>query len=129
MVAFGKKSTAEEVAAGKDMSGKTIIITGGSSGMGLETVKVLAKAGGQVLLCCRNIEAGKKAAEGLEVSYCISRCTQCSYYFSHSQITVLCRAILVSMLWIWRILPASRYFPTPLPTPSQTCMSSFAMPE
>ena len=37
---FGKASTAEEVIAGIDLTGKTAIVTGGYSGLGRETVRV-----------------------------------------------------------------------------------------
>ncbi len=60
----GKKSTALEVinayGTGKYLAGKTAIVTGGNSGIGLETVKALAHAGARVLLCSRSVENGKQ---------------------------------------------------------------------
>ena len=45
---FQAKSTAREVLAGIDLSGQNIIVTGGYSGIGLETVRALAGAGARV---------------------------------------------------------------------------------
>lgn len=59
---FGPQSTAEEVLEGRDLSGKTVIITGGYSGLGLETTSVLAEAGASVIVPMRT---PKKAAEAL----------------------------------------------------------------
>ena len=42
---FHAKSTAAEVVEGIDLSGKNIIVTGGYSGIGLETVRALTGAG------------------------------------------------------------------------------------
>jgi len=42
---FHAKSTAKEVLEGIDLSGKNAIVTGGYSGIGLETVRALAEAG------------------------------------------------------------------------------------
>jgi hypothetical protein len=42
---FGSTSTAIEVIKGRDLRGKTAIVTGGHSGAGLETSKVLVSAG------------------------------------------------------------------------------------
>lgn len=46
---FGWRSTAEEVTAGVDLSGKTILITGCTSGIGFEAMKALARCGGHVI--------------------------------------------------------------------------------
>jgi NAD(P)-dependent dehydrogenase (short-subunit alcohol dehydrogenase family) len=46
---FGKSSTAEEVTAGIDLTGKTVLVTGATSGIGLETMRVLALRGAHVL--------------------------------------------------------------------------------
>lgn len=43
------------------LTGKTIIVTGGNSGLGYESVKAFAKKGAQVIMTCRNIEKGKHA--------------------------------------------------------------------
>ena len=52
---FSAFSTAEQVMEGIDLSGKTIIVTGGYSGIGLETVRVLHSAGASVIVPTRNL--------------------------------------------------------------------------
>lgn len=47
----------------KDLSGRTILVTGGNSGIGLTTVKQLAKQGAEVVLCARKLEVAQKLAE------------------------------------------------------------------
>jgi NAD(P)-dependent dehydrogenase (short-subunit alcohol dehydrogenase family) len=59
---FGFASTADEVAAGIDLSGRRAIVTGGASGIGVETARTLARAGAEVTLAVRDIEAGKRVA-------------------------------------------------------------------
>ena len=46
---------------GKYLTGKTAIVTGGNSGIGLETCKALAYVGARVILCSRSVENGLKA--------------------------------------------------------------------
>jgi NAD(P)-dependent dehydrogenase (short-subunit alcohol dehydrogenase family) len=59
---FGPTSTAAEVIAGVDLTGKRAIVTGASSGIGQETARALAGAGAEVTLAVRDIAAGEKAA-------------------------------------------------------------------
>ena len=59
---FGFESTAAEVIAGVDLSGKRAIVTGASSGIGIETARALAGAGAAVTLAVRNTEAGEQVA-------------------------------------------------------------------
>lgn len=44
-----------------NLSGKIIVVTGGNSGLGYESVKAFAENGGEVILACRNIEKGEAA--------------------------------------------------------------------
>jgi NAD(P)-dependent dehydrogenase (short-subunit alcohol dehydrogenase family) len=59
---FTFESTAAEVAAGIDLSGKRAIVTGGASGIGIETARALAGIGAEVTLAARNAEAGAAVA-------------------------------------------------------------------
>lgn len=42
------------------MEGKTVVVTGCTSGIGKETAKELAKRGARVVMACRNMEAAEK---------------------------------------------------------------------
>lgn len=53
---FNGHSTAQEVIQGMDLTGKTAIVTGGNTGIGLETVRVLAEAGATVIVPARDIQ-------------------------------------------------------------------------
>ncbi|MBP2475306.1 NAD(P)-dependent dehydrogenase (short-subunit alcohol dehydrogenase family) [Crossiella equi] len=59
---FTRESTAAEVLAGVDLSGQRAIVTGGASGIGVETARALVNAGAEVHLAVRNTEAGEKVA-------------------------------------------------------------------
>ena len=59
---FGAQSTAAEVIAGIDLTGRRAIVTGGASGIGIETARALAGAGAEVTLAVRNTEAGERTA-------------------------------------------------------------------
>ncbi|MCQ4088321.1 SDR family NAD(P)-dependent oxidoreductase [Saccharibacillus sp. JS10] len=58
---FGLRSTADDVLKGIDLSGKLALVTGGYSGLGLETTKALVKAGAHVIVPARRPEAAKEA--------------------------------------------------------------------
>jgi NAD(P)-dependent dehydrogenase (short-subunit alcohol dehydrogenase family) len=62
---FGHRSTAREVLAGIDLSGRNYVVTGGYSGIGLETVRALAQAGASVTVPARSPEAARAALSGL----------------------------------------------------------------
>lgn len=57
---FDAKSTSKEVINGIDLTGKIAIVTGGNTGIGLETVKTLAGAGATVIVPARNVEKAKR---------------------------------------------------------------------
>ena len=65
---FGAQSTAAEVIAGVDLTGKCAIVTGAASGIGVETARALASAGAEVTLAVRNAEAGRKVAADITAS-------------------------------------------------------------
>ncbi|MEV2276583.1 SDR family NAD(P)-dependent oxidoreductase [Nocardiopsis sp. NPDC049922] len=63
---FGARSTAEEVLEGIDLSGRTAVVTGGYSGIGLETTRALAGAGARVVVPARRPESAQAAVEGID---------------------------------------------------------------
>lgn len=65
---FGFHSTADEVISGIDLTGKRIIVTGGSSGIGIETARSLASAGAEVTLAVRSVEAGERVAHNVKAA-------------------------------------------------------------
>lgn len=66
MADFGFASTADEVLEGKDLTGRTALVTGGYSGLGMETARALATRGAHVILSGR--DATKLDAAGDEIA-------------------------------------------------------------
>ena len=62
---FDARSTASEVIKNISLTGKTAIVTGGNTGMGLETVKALAAAGATVIVPARDVEKAKTNLAGI----------------------------------------------------------------
>ena len=62
---FGPKTTAREVLAGCDLSGKIAVVTGGYSGVGLETTRALAEVGATVVVPARTQAKARTALDGI----------------------------------------------------------------
>lgn len=62
---FGATSTADDVLQGIDLTGKLAIVTGGYSGLGLETTRALTKAGAHVVVPARRRATAQEALSGL----------------------------------------------------------------
>lgn len=62
---FGASTTAEEVIKGVDLTGKVAIVTGGYSGIGLETARVLHGAGARIVVPARDVERARAAVADL----------------------------------------------------------------
>jgi NAD(P)-dependent dehydrogenase (short-subunit alcohol dehydrogenase family) len=60
---FNAKTTAAEILIGVDLTGRRIIVTGGASGIGLETVRALRGAGAEVTVATRNPTDGRQALD------------------------------------------------------------------
>ncbi|MFC4589128.1 SDR family NAD(P)-dependent oxidoreductase [Sphaerisporangium corydalis] len=65
---FTAQSTAAEVVAGIDLTGRRAIVTGGASGIGLETSRALAGAGAEVTMAVRDVGAGQRAADDVRAT-------------------------------------------------------------
>ncbi|MEU5643670.1 SDR family NAD(P)-dependent oxidoreductase [Streptomyces milbemycinicus] len=62
---FGAHSTADDVLTGIDLSGRTALVTGGYSGLGLETTRALARAGAHVVVPARRPATAEEALRGI----------------------------------------------------------------
>lgn len=63
---FDATSTTSDVIKGIDLKEKIVIVTGGNTGIGLETTKTLANAGATVIVPARDVEKAKKNLEGIK---------------------------------------------------------------
>jgi NAD(P)-dependent dehydrogenase (short-subunit alcohol dehydrogenase family) len=64
---FGPESTTDEVLAGVDLAGKRILVTGVSAGLGVETARVLAAHGAQVVGTARDLAKARAATAGIDL--------------------------------------------------------------
>jgi NAD(P)-dependent dehydrogenase (short-subunit alcohol dehydrogenase family) len=62
---FGAKSEPSEILDGINLSGKTAIVTGGYSGIGIETTRALSEAGANVIIPARRTEEAMVALDGI----------------------------------------------------------------
>jgi NAD(P)-dependent dehydrogenase (short-subunit alcohol dehydrogenase family) len=65
MRGFGPDTTADEVLAGVDLTGRTILVTGASAGLGFETTRSLAAHGASVVMAVRDKAKGERVAASL----------------------------------------------------------------
>jgi NAD(P)-dependent dehydrogenase (short-subunit alcohol dehydrogenase family) len=65
---FGYRSTAEQVTDGLDLAGRTVLLTGCNSGLGLETLRVLALRGAHVLAAARSEAKARDALRAVGAS-------------------------------------------------------------
>ncbi len=63
---FGYGSTASEVTAAVDLSGKTILLTGCNSGLGEETMRALAGRGARVIAAARTVDKAQRASSSMQ---------------------------------------------------------------
>jgi NAD(P)-dependent dehydrogenase (short-subunit alcohol dehydrogenase family) len=66
MTSFDASSTAADVLAGVDLTGRRAIVTGASSGIGAETARALAAAGAEVTMAVRNVAVGERLVDELQ---------------------------------------------------------------
>lgn len=62
---FGARSTAADVLAGLDLSGRLAVVTGGYSGLGLEITRALTAAGAHVVVPARRPDVAREALSGI----------------------------------------------------------------
>jgi NAD(P)-dependent dehydrogenase (short-subunit alcohol dehydrogenase family) len=67
-MAFGWGTTTDEVLDGQDLSGKRILITGGSAGLGVEAARALMAHGADVVVTVRGMAKGERAAQAIRAN-------------------------------------------------------------
>ena len=65
---YDRTTTADEVAAGHDLTGQRAVVTGAASGIGVETARSLERAGAEVTLAVRDVAAGERVATDIRAT-------------------------------------------------------------
>jgi NAD(P)-dependent dehydrogenase (short-subunit alcohol dehydrogenase family) len=68
MSTFGAESTTDDVLEGIDLTGKRVLVTGASAGLGVETTRALAAHGAWVTMAVRDLEKGAAAMEQVQAT-------------------------------------------------------------
>jgi NAD(P)-dependent dehydrogenase (short-subunit alcohol dehydrogenase family) len=68
MPRYSRKTTAEQVSEGVDLSGRNALVTGANTGLGMETARVLALRGAHVTMACRDMEKAEQARRAIVAS-------------------------------------------------------------
>ncbi|HZE41551.1 MAG TPA: SDR family NAD(P)-dependent oxidoreductase [Stackebrandtia sp.] len=63
---FGRDTTAAEVLKGVDLAGRLAVVTGGYSGLGLETTRALSDAGADIIVGARRPDTARAAVDGID---------------------------------------------------------------
>ena len=63
---FGSQTTAADIVSGIDLRGKTAVITGGHSGIGLETTRALSQAGATVVVGAHDLKKAERQLSGID---------------------------------------------------------------
>jgi NAD(P)-dependent dehydrogenase (short-subunit alcohol dehydrogenase family) len=69
MAKFGWHSTSDDVLEGKDLTGKRVLVTGVSAGLGVETARALAAHGAEVIGTARDMDKGRTATAHIRDAY------------------------------------------------------------
>ncbi len=72
---FGSESTTDEVLEGVDLSGRWVLITGASAGLGQETARAVVAHGANVVLGVRDVDKGEHAAQEVRAAAAITGAT------------------------------------------------------
>jgi NAD(P)-dependent dehydrogenase (short-subunit alcohol dehydrogenase family) len=65
---YGAETDADEIVAGLELPGRRMIVTGGGSGIGIETARSLARTGAEVTIAVRRLEDGEQVARTIAES-------------------------------------------------------------
>ncbi len=65
---FNHETTTDQVLEGIDLTGKQVLITGGSSGLGAETARAMASKGAKIVVTARNLEKAAKVIDEIKAS-------------------------------------------------------------
>jgi NAD(P)-dependent dehydrogenase (short-subunit alcohol dehydrogenase family) len=90
-VAFGARSTADQVLAGIDLSGKRFVVTGCNSGMGFETMSALAANGAEVIGLARTLQSAQRACRDVAFNCVAMECDLSDFDSIAAAASAICR--------------------------------------
>jgi len=95
---FGFATTADEVVAGIDLTGKTVLITGCNSGLGYESLRTLAAQGAHVIGTARTLEKAEAARDQVRSEFAQASITPLVCELTDMNSVVACAAVANSVL-------------------------------
>jgi short-subunit dehydrogenase len=69
MNTYGRETTTDELLTGTDLSGRRVLITGASAGLGAETARAVAAHGVSVVMAVRDLAKGQRVADAVRAEH------------------------------------------------------------